>query len=94
VLALDGDRVTGIVEKPRNEYPISAGIYVVSPAVVDLVPDGTYFTMPELIAALIARGRSVGAYHIDQFWLGLETIGRFEEAIQELGVLSGEFEGA
>jgi len=91
VLSLDGDHVRGIVEKPRSEYPISAGIYVVSPSVLDLVPDG-FFTMPELMSALIAAGRPVGAFHIEEFWIGLETITRFDEAIEELQTLSGELE--
>lgn len=89
VLSVDGDRVRGISEKPRSEYPISAGIYVVSPSVLDLVPDG-FFTMPELMERLIAQGRPVGAFHIEEFWIGLETIARFDEAIAQLESLSGE----
>jgi len=91
VLSLDGDRVQGIVEKPRSEYPISAGIYVVSPTVLDVVPDG-FFTMPELMSALVAARRPVGAFHIEEFWIGLETITRFDEAIEELQTLSVELE--
>jgi NDP-sugar pyrophosphorylase family protein len=90
VLALDGDDVTGIVEKPRTEYPISAGIYVVSESALELVPDRTFFTMPELIDALLSRGRSVGAFHIEEFWIGLETIARFDEALSTLDALSDE----
>jgi NDP-sugar pyrophosphorylase family protein len=93
VLSLEDDRVVRIVEKPRSEYPISAGIYVVSPSVLDLVPDATFFTMPELITALISSGRPVGAYHIDQFWIGLETIAAFDEALEQLQTFSNELEG-
>jgi NDP-sugar pyrophosphorylase family protein len=93
VLSLEDDRVVRIVEKPRSEYPISAGIYVVSPSVLDLVPDATFFTMPELITALISSGRPVGAYRIDQFWIGLETIAAFDEALEQLQTFSNELEG-
>ena len=37
--------------------------------------------------------RPVGAFHIDEFWIGLETVARFEEAIRELHELSGEGPG-
>jgi len=90
VLSIDGDRVRGIVEKPTTEYFISAGIYVLSRHAVDLVPDGTFFTMPDLMSALLADGREVGAFRIDDFWIGLETIARFDEAMQVLGSVSGE----
>jgi NDP-sugar pyrophosphorylase family protein len=92
VLSVDDGRVTEIVEKPTTEYPISAGIYVVRAGVIDLVPVGTFFTMPELITTLIRAGRTVGAFRIEEFWIGLETISRFDEAIQELRELSGDFE--
>lgn len=93
VLSLQGEQVGGIVEKPRTEYPISAGIYVVTRGALELVPERSYFTMPQLIAALIDHGRSVGAFHIEEFWIGLETISRFDEAIQELDALSRDLPG-
>jgi NDP-sugar pyrophosphorylase family protein len=91
VLSVDGDLIRGIVEKPTTEYPVSAGIYVVGSSALELVPDG-FFTMPELIVALIERARPVGAFHIDELWIGLETVARFDEAIRELDELSGEVE--
>jgi NDP-sugar pyrophosphorylase family protein len=92
VLSVAGDHLEGIVEKPTTTYPISAGIYVVTPRAIDIVPEHSFFTMPELITSLLARGETVGAYAIEEFWLGLETVSRFEEAIQELD-LSREFLG-
>lgn len=89
VLDLDDGRVVGIVEKPSVEYAISAGIYLVRGAVIDHVPDG-FFTMPELTRRLLDAGRSVGAFYVEEFWLGLETIARFEDAIQELERVAGE----
>jgi NDP-sugar pyrophosphorylase family protein len=90
VLSVEGDRITGIVEKPRTEYPVSAGIYVVKGSILDLVPDGSFYTMPELISALLAAGCEVGAFRIDELWIGLETIARFDEAIQRLQELSDD----
>jgi NDP-sugar pyrophosphorylase family protein len=90
VLAVEDGRVTGIVEKPTVDYAISAGIYVVNRRAAELVPAETFFTMPELISALIDAGRPVGAFRIDEFWLGLETVAGFERAIGELQALSEE----
>lgn len=90
VLAVEDGRIRGIVEKPTTEYFISAGIYVLTTRAVDLVPDGAFFTMPDLMSALLERGLDVGAFPIDEFWMGLETVARFEEAIQLLDGVSGD----
>jgi NDP-sugar pyrophosphorylase family protein len=84
VLSIRDERVEGVVEKPSHEYLVSAGIYCVSAAAVPFVPDRQFFTMPDLMRALIAAGRSVGAYHIRESWMGLESVDHFEEAVREL----------
>ena len=84
VLSLQGDLVEGIVEKPSQEFLVSAGIYCVKAAALPLVPDGRFFTVPDLIRALLATGRRVGAYHIRERWMGLESVEHFEQAVREL----------
>jgi len=90
VLSVGEDQIQSIEEKPRSEYAISTGIYVVQESVLDLVPTGSLFTMPELISTLIGAGRPVGAFHVHEYWLGLETVAKFEEAIRELDGLALE----
>ncbi len=92
VLSLEDGRVVEITEKPSVEYAISAGIYVVQGSVLDLVPDG-FFTMPDLIKRMLDERRTVGAFYVDGFWLGLETVSRFDEAMQELQQLSDDVRG-
>jgi NDP-sugar pyrophosphorylase family protein len=84
VLSLDGADVTGIVEKPTVENPVSAGIYALNTRLCGLVPKGTYFTMPQLIEEVLRGGGSVGAFEIEDVWIGLESIVQFEEALQYL----------
>lgn len=74
VLTVAGDRVTGIEEKPVRTERVSAGIYVVKGSVLPLVPDGAFFTVPDLIARLVAQGRPVGAWPIREYWLGVEDL--------------------
>lgn len=84
VLTIVDDRVEGIIEKPAHEYCISAGIYCLRATCLDVVPDGTFFTMPDLMQALMAVGRHVGAYYIRDCWIGIESIEHFDEALREL----------
>lgn len=79
VLTIDDQQVTGVTEKPEFDYSISAGIYVVKSECLDLIPESSFFTMPDLMQKLRARRRRVGAYRIDDFWLGVEDLSQMEK---------------
>lgn len=83
VLQLAGDVVTGIVEKPTHVYPVSAGIYCISPEAVALVTEDTTLTMPELADRVRASGGTVRAYEIRDFWRALETKDHFEALLND-----------
>jgi NDP-sugar pyrophosphorylase family protein len=87
VLELEGEKLCGIVEKPSKTFNVSAGIYVLDASVIEFVPDNTFFTMPDLTNKLLKEKRRIGAYHIEEYWLGIENIGHFNEAIKELNKL-------
>lgn len=73
VLTIDGQgEIVGVIEKPTTRQCISGGIYVLKGSVLELIPDDQFFTVPELIGRLRASGRPVGAYHIKEFWQGVE----------------------
>lgn len=74
VLQIEKSEVAGVTEKPRMNFAISSGIYVLKGAVLNDIPDGRFFTVPDLIEALRSQNRSVGAYLIRDFWLGVENL--------------------
>jgi NDP-sugar pyrophosphorylase family protein len=84
VLTIDNGLVNGVVEKPSHEYSISAGIYCLKAATLAQVPDARFFTVPELIQELLGARKKVGAFHITEIWIGLESISHFEDAVKEL----------
>lgn len=86
VLQLDGEKVTGIVEKPAYVHPVSAGIYCISPEAAALVPDGAPLSMPELADKVREGGGIVGAYEITAFWRALETKDHFEALLNDADV--------
>ena len=94
VLAIEDGSVRGIVEKPVQEYSVSAGIYALRGSALAFVPDDSFFTMPELMLRLIAAQRKVSAYFVRDCWIGLESIEHFAEAIRELENLPAEGEPA
>ena len=94
VLRLRGAEVQSITEKPRLEQFVSAGVYAIARDVLALVPPRTHLTFPELIERLLGGGRGVGGLEIEDVWLGLESIGHFEEAVRQVTDLAALGEGA
>lgn len=80
VIEVDGERVTGIVEKPVETDIVSAGIYALQPSALDAIPHDRFFDIPDLVNALLAEGRSVGAYQFAGQWIAIDRIEELEDA--------------
>ncbi|HKA42736.1 MAG TPA: nucleotidyltransferase family protein [Burkholderiales bacterium] len=65
-----------LVEKPSPHYLINAGIYVLDPEVLCLVPAGRFFPMTSLFETLLLRKQRVAVYSIEEDWI---DVGRREE---------------
>lgn len=89
VVDTDGDRVSGIAEKPVYRHLVNAGIYVVSPEVVDLIPERSRIDMTEVIEMLLARGVRIVPFVIMEYWRDVGRMEDFETAEQD--VQSGRF---
>lgn len=72
--------IEGIEEKPIQRFTVSAGMYVLAPAVLDLVPAGTYIDMPTLFDAMVKRGLRTRCHTIDGYWLDIGRLSDFERA--------------
>jgi dTDP-glucose pyrophosphorylase len=73
---LHGTRVSRVEEKPRKEFPINAGIYLLDPSLIDLIPPRQYFDATDLIRACLERDLPVSAYLIREYWL---DVGRHDD---------------
>jgi dTDP-glucose pyrophosphorylase/CBS domain-containing protein len=76
-------RVQSIEEKPVQRFVVSAGINVLSPEMLDLVPRNRFFDMPALFEAALERGLSTRAHQIDGYWLDIGHLPDFERANHE-----------
>jgi flavin reductase (DIM6/NTAB) family NADH-FMN oxidoreductase RutF/dTDP-glucose pyrophosphorylase len=75
-------RVRGFREKPVIESPVSMGIYVMEPDVLDYIPEDSYFDFPDLILALLADDQRVGAYGFDGTWFDIGRQDDYELAVE------------
>jgi mannose-1-phosphate guanylyltransferase len=89
VLSIKNDMLQSIVEKPAHEYCVSAGIYSIKGSALQWIPDREFFTVPDLMRALLAANKPVGCYYIEDCWMGLETVEHFEEALKIINGAAG-----
>ena len=76
VVNIDGNEVESISEKPVHRSMVSAGIYVLDPAALDLIPKNEFCDMPTLIDSIKSQGQKVAAFLIHESWL---DIGRHDD---------------
>lgn len=76
VLDVEGNRLTRITEKPSVHYLVNAGIYVLSPSLLDAIPRGRFYPMTDLFEELVREGRRVSVYRIEEDWI---DVGRRED---------------
>jgi len=79
VVNIKNGMVKNVTEKPFTTHTVSTGIYIINASAIKEVPEGGFFTMPRLINRLVSAGRRVGAYHVKEFWRGMEEIQHFED---------------
>jgi dTDP-glucose pyrophosphorylase len=88
VVDLNGTEVVAVREKPEVKYFVNAGIYALSPAAVELVPDEPReFHMTELIDAALASGARVGSFAVREYWLDVGQFADYERANDDHGLL-------
>jgi NDP-sugar pyrophosphorylase family protein len=68
-------------EKPEIISPVSMGIYVMEPAVLEHIPAMGPFDFPELVQVLLDRGEGVGAYRYGGVWFDIGRADDYEQAV-------------
>lgn len=83
VVKLDRHRIASIEEKPIQRFFVNAGIYVLEPKVLDLVPRDVFFDMPTLFEKLVDQQRETAVFPVREYWLDVGRIDDFEQANTE-----------
>lgn len=75
-----GDFIYQVEEKPNIKNEIIAGIYILKPPVLGLIPENKYFGMDDLIKTMLAKGLPVAKYLLDEYWLDIGRIDDYKKA--------------
>ena len=83
VMNADGDRLTGIEEKPEVRVLCNAGIYVLQPEVLRHVQRDEVLDMPDLISRLLDEGVDVRVFPILERWFDIGSPEDFQRVLME-----------
>ncbi|MDO6686264.1 MULTISPECIES: nucleotidyltransferase family protein [unclassified Agarivorans] len=85
----DGIQITSMVEKPVQRFFVNAGIYVVSPRVIQSVEKNQKIDMPTLLEQHMEERQKVLMFPIHEYWLDIGRMDDFNRAqvdIYNLGI--------
>jgi NDP-sugar pyrophosphorylase family protein len=77
----DCGRVRAYEEKPEMTSAVSMGIYVLEPEAREYIPTEGHFDFPDLVQALLADDRPVGAYQYEGLWFDIGRREDYEQAV-------------
>ncbi len=83
VVNLDNVKITSIEEKPIHKFFVSAGIYMLSPRILNSIPNNEFYDMPTLFEKLISKHENVISFPLREYWLDIGRIEEFEKANNE-----------
>jgi dTDP-glucose pyrophosphorylase len=80
VVKLEKDRLTGIDEKPVQRFFVNAGIYVLDPKALELIPNNEFFDMPTLFKKIFDQDGETTAFPIREYWMDIGQLNDYEQA--------------
>lgn len=83
VVNVENGKIKSIEEKPVHKFFVSAGIYMLSPSVLEYIPDNEFYDMPTLFEKLISKDKDTVSFPLREYWLDIGRIEEYEKANNE-----------
>jgi len=83
VVNIHNGKITTIVEKPVHKFFVSAGIYILDPKVIEMIPKDEFYDMPTLFEKIIVQDENAVSFPIHEYWLDIGRMEEFEKANNE-----------
>ena len=83
----EGNKITSMVEKPIQRFFVNAGIYVVSPQVIQSVPENHHIDMPTLLEQHMNERDNILMFPIHEYWLDIGRMDDFNRAQADIHTL-------
>ncbi len=84
VLKTNNGVLENIDEKPEYNFIINSGIYVIEPAIIDLIPHNQPMDMPDLLLKAKSKGLKVQVYPMTCSWYDVGQWSEYKQAIEHM----------
>ena len=83
VVSIKDGRIKTIDEKPTHKFFVSAGIYVLNPPCIDIIPKNQYYDIPSLFEEMIKKNDKIISFPLHEYWLDIGKIDEYNRANRE-----------
>jgi NDP-sugar pyrophosphorylase family protein len=83
VVNIEEGLIRSIEEKPVHRFFVSAGIYMLDPSCLDLIPENAYYDMPALFERIVEEGGRAVSFPLREYWLDIGRMEEYERAKRE-----------
>jgi dTDP-glucose pyrophosphorylase len=80
VVNIDNENIISIEEKPVHSFCVSAGIYILDPDCINLIPRNEFYDMPSLFEKMILNNKKMISFPLQEYWLDIGRISDYERA--------------
>jgi len=86
VVKIENQKLVALEEKPVRSFFVNAGIYVMSPETIDLIPKDRRFDMTTFFEKMLALHKPINIFPIHEYWLDIGRQSDYERAKNEFGL--------
>jgi len=80
VIKTEKNQIVAFEEKPSYHSLINAGIYLLNPEILNIIPNNKYYDMPELFESLMKTNKNIVAYELKSYWIDIGHASDYERA--------------
>jgi len=84
VVETDNGRIVRIFERPALQKSVNAGIYLLNPDLLTLIPKDQSYDMPDLINHFVAEGRHVVSFPVHEYWRDIQVYDDYQQAVKDV----------
>ena len=83
VVSIEKQRLKDLEEKPTQNFFVNAGIYVLEPEAIDLIPKERFYDMTNLFEELTRLGNNPAVFPLREYWLDIGQMVDYQQANHE-----------
>ena len=83
VVNIKDSKILSIEEKPTHKFFVSAGIYMLSPEILEHIPQNEFYDMPTLFEKIISENKNIISFPLREYWLDIGRLEEYKKANEE-----------